>query len=126
MIFNTIDVKALYPSIQFTYLFDSLKDCFKRCTKWTNHQIALLLELIFYTLQNQQIQWNQKLYTFKQGLLTGGKHSVPLANIFLSYIMRELLRTNNTFKTIFQEEIMLWKQFIDGIGGLSIGYIAFL
>ena len=35
----TIDVKALYPSVKFPYLFDSLKDCFKTCTEWTNHQI---------------------------------------------------------------------------------------
>ena len=122
-ILYTIDVKALYPSVKFPYLFDSLKDCFKRCTKWSNHQIATLLELIFYTLQNQQVQWNQKLYTLKQGLLTGGKHSVPLANIFLSYILKELLRTNNDFKVIFDEIIILWKRFIDDCGGISRGDI---
>ena len=119
----TIDVRALYPSVKFPYLFDSIKDCFKRCTKWSNHQIALLLELIFYTLRNQQIQWEEKIYTFKQGLLTGGKHSVPLANIFLTYIMKELLRTNTDFKRVFNEIIVLWKRFIDDCAGISKGNI---
>ena len=104
-ILYTIDVKALYPSVKFPYLFDALRDCFKQCTTWTNHQITLILELIFYTLQNQQIQWKDQLYTFKQGLLTGAKHSVPLANILLSYIMKELLRKNPTLKEIFKEII---------------------
>ena len=107
IILLTIDVHALYPSNKFPYLFDSLKDCFKCCTKWNSRQIALVLELIFYTLQNQQIQWDSKVYTLKQGLLTGGKHSVPLANIFLTYILRQLLRTNNTFSNIFKEAILL-------------------
>ena len=119
----TIDVRALYPSVKFPYLFDSIKDCFKRCTKWSNHQIALLLELIFYTLRNQQIQWEEKIYTFKQGLLTGGKHSVPLANIFLTYIMKELLRTNADFKRVFNEIIVLWKRFIDDCAGITKGNI---
>ena len=119
----TIDVKALYPSIKFPYLFDSLKDCFKRCTKWNNHQIATLLELIFYTLQHQQLMWDKKIYTLKQGLLTGGKHSVPLANVFLTYILKELLRTNINFNNIFTQVILLWKRFIDDVGGLSKGNI---
>ena len=123
VILFTIDVKALYPSIKFVYLFDSLKDCFKCCTKWNSRQIATVLELIFYTLQNQQIQWDNKIYTLKQGLLTGGKHSVPLANIFLTYILRQLLRTDNVFKNIFTQEILLWKRFIDDGGGASKGDI---
>ena len=81
------------------------------------------MELIFYTLQNQQIQWDNKIYTLKQGLLTGGKHSVPLANIFLTYILRQLLRTNDVFNAIFKREIILWKRFIDDGGGASKGDI---
>ena len=56
-------------------------------------------------------------------MLTGGKHSVPLANIFLTYILRQLLRTNNIFNNIFKEDILLWKRFIDDGGGALKGDI---
>ena len=123
IILYTIDVKALYPSVKFPYLFDSLKDCFKTCTKWTNHQITILLEIIFYTLQHQQLKWDDKIYLIKQGIPTGAKHSVPLANIFLTYILKELLRTNQPFKEAFDNIIILWKRFIDDCGGMSRGSI---
>ena len=55
--------------------------------------------------------------------MTGGKHSVPLANIFLTYILRQLLRTNNIFNNIFKEAILLWKRFIDDGGGALKGDI---
>ena len=116
-------MKALYPSVKFPYLFDSLKDCFKTCTKWTNHQIALILEIIFYTLQHQQLKWDDKIYLLKQGIPTGAKHSVPLANIFLTFILKELLRTNQSFRQHFTNTIILWKRFIDDGGGMSRGSI---
>ena len=119
----TIDVKALYPSVKFPYLFDSLKDCFKKCTKWSNRQIVILLEIIFYTLQHQQLKWDNKIYMLKQGIPTGAKHSVPLANIFLTYIIKNLLHTNERFKDIYNNNIVLWKRFIDDCGGLSKGSI---
>ena len=123
IILFTIDVKALYPSVKFPYLFDGLKDCFKTCTNWTNHQIAVILELIFYTLQHQQLKWDDKIYLLQQGIPTGAKHSVPLANIFLTYILKDLLRTNATFKEHFTNLILLWKRFIDDCGGITRGNI---
>ncbi len=123
MTFFTIDVKALYPSVKFPYLFDSLKDCFKKCTAWTSRQIAIILEMIFYTLQHQQLQWDGKIYLLKQGIPTGAKHSVPLANIFLTYILKDLINTNEQFNNTFVNKIVLWKRFIDDCGGLSKGNI---
>ena len=73
IILYTIDVKALYPSVKFPYLFDSLKDCFKTCTKWTNHQITILLEIIFHTLQHQQLKWDDKIYLRGRTFLMGNQ-----------------------------------------------------
>ena len=44
-----------------------------------------MFEIIFYTLQNQQLKWNDTIYLLKQGIPTGAKHSVPLANNLLTY-----------------------------------------
>ena len=81
--------------------------------------------MIFYTLQHQQLKWNNNIYLLKQGIPTGAKHSVPLANIFLTYIMRTLLQTNQTFNNIFNNNIVLWKRFIDDGGGISRGNIEY-
>ena len=76
-----------------------------------------------YTLENQQIYWNSIYYILNQGIPTGGKHSVPLANIFLSFILRNSLDTQLDFKSNFCENIKLWKRFIDDCGGIYHGNI---
>ena len=48
IILYTIDVKALYPSVKFNYLVNSLKDCFGKCTNWTETQINIIIELIVF------------------------------------------------------------------------------
>ena len=56
-----------------------------------------------------------------KGVPTGGKHCVPLANIFLSFIMRDLIRNNETFRIQFENQMKLWKRFIDDCGGVYLG-----
>ena len=74
-----------------------------------------------YTLTNQQLYWNQTYYMLNKGVPTGGKHCVPLANILLSYITKDLLRNNLNFKNHFKESVKLWKRYIDDCGGIFIG-----
>ena len=83
----TVDVKALYPSVKLEYVKKFPETRFgSRCTDWTEPIKCTLIELIHYTLSNQQILWEGKYYTLSQGITTGRKHSVPLANILLSYL----------------------------------------
>ena len=96
-----MDVKALYPSVKFDKLTLALKDCLKSCTNWSDTVINTILELIIYTLENQQIRWNSNYWILNQGIPTGGKHSVPLANIFLTYILRYSLKTQIEFRNDF-------------------------
>ena len=56
-----------------------------------------------------------------KGIPTGGKHCVPLANIFLSYILKDLLYTNAAFRTEFETKMKLWKRYIDDCGGVFVG-----
>ena len=119
----TIDVKALYPSIKFEHLRTGLVKCFKTCTDWNDNIIDTLLELIFYTLQNQQITWNGQYFIFTQGIVTGGKHSVPLSNIFLSFLILDLLESDANFRVMFNDIIKLWKRFIDDCAGIMKGDI---
>ena len=116
-----IDVQALYPSVKFQYLKLALNDCFDKCTNWSPCVKSILIDLIMYTLENQQIFWNKKYYILDKGIPTGGKHCVPLANILLTYILLDLLRTNAEFRTQFESKVKLWKRYIDDCGGVFLG-----
>ena len=74
-----------------------------------------------YTLENQQITWNNEYYLLNQGIPTGGKHSVPLANILLSFMMRELLDNDQIFNSMFHNNLKLWNRFIDDCVGVFMG-----
>ena len=117
----TVDVKALYPSIQFRYLEKALKKCFCGSTSWSEEIINILIEIILYTLSSQQILWDGKYHMLNQGIPTGAKHSVPLANIFLSFIILDLINSNPEFKSEFDNEVKLWKRFIDDCCGILSG-----
>ena len=82
---------------------------------------SILLDIIIYTLENQQVLWNGTYYMLDKGMPTGGKHCVPLANILLSYILKKLLKTDNTFRIQFKDRMKLWKRYIDDAGGVFLG-----
>ena len=117
----SIDVKALYPSIKFQHLRKALTVCFEKWTNWTQVTIFNLIDIIMYTMENQQIIWNGEYRLLNQGIVTGAKHSVPLANILLSFIMLELIETDTVFKNIFYNNLKLWNRFIDDCVGAFLG-----
>ncbi len=76
-----------------------------------------------FTLQHQQISWNGQFYLLNQGIPTGAKHCVPLANIFLTFIVKELLDKDRAFKLAFEANVKIWKRFIDDCFGLYLGRV---
>ena len=76
--------------------------------------------LFIYTSENQQVLWNEEYWMLDKGVPTGGKHCVPLATIFLTFIMRDLLRNNDSFRNDFETRIKLWTRFIDDCGGVYL------
>ena len=68
MVLFTVDVKALYPSVKFEYLILALKHCFDKCTSWSDEIKNTLIEIIMYTLKNQQIYWDGKYFMLKGSL----------------------------------------------------------
>ena len=123
MIIFTVDVKALYPSVKIGDVRKSLKYCFDKCTDWEESIKCTLIDLIIYTLENQQIYWQSQYYMLCQGIPTGGKHSVPLANILLSYILISAFDKDPEFLHSFDSDIKLWGRFIDDCMGVFCGDI---
>ena len=117
----SIDVKALYPSVKLTHLKKALTESFQNWTDWSKTSITILVNIIMYTLENQQIRWNGSLYMLNQGIPTGAKHCVPLANIFLTFIFRELIKSDQSFEKMFLENLKIWQRFIDDCFGLFLG-----
>ena len=118
-----IDVKALYPSVKFEHLTTALHHCFDTCTQWSHRVKTLLIDLIIYTLKNQQVYWNSRYHILDQGIPTGGKHSVPLANILLCFILVHALNSHAEFSRLFKLNVSLWKRFIDDCSGIYKGTI---
>ena len=123
MILFTVDVKALYPSVKIKDVEKSLRYCFDKCTNWDETVKCELIDLISYTLKNQQIYWQDQYYMLCQGIPTGGKHSVPLANILLSYIIIFAFDRDPEFLKSFDSFIKLWVRFIDDCMGIFMGGI---
>ena len=117
----SIDVKALYPSVKLEYLKKALTESFKEWTDWSHTNITILVNIIMYTLENQQIYWNGDFYKLNQGIPTGAKHCVPLANILLTFIIRELMKEDEMFASMVKENIKIWKRFIDDVLGMFLG-----
>ena len=122
VLFN-VDVKALYPSVKFEFLKKALCHAFNTYTDWSDDSKDVLIELIMYTLENQQVLWNGKFYMLCQGIATGAKHAVPLANIFLSYIVKDMLNDNVDMKLLFDSKLVMWRRYIDDGTGIFKGTI---
>ena len=54
-----------------------------------------------------------------QGITTGGKHSVPIANILLSFVLLSAIEQDSDF----MQNIKLWVRFIDDGKGIFLGTI---
>ena len=46
---------------------------------------------------------------------------MPLANILLTFVIRELIKKDESFKLMFEENLKIWKRFIDDCFGMFMG-----
>lgn len=58
-----------------------------------------------------------------QGIATGAKHAVPLANIFLSFIVKDMLDEDEVLASLFDSKIVMWRRYIDDGTGVFEGDI---
>ena len=123
MIVFSIDVKALYPSVNFEFLEKAINNAFDTCTAWSTEVKDTLVALILHTLKRQQVRWNGFYYMLNRGIPTGSKHAVPLANIFLTFIILDALSTDDNLRRSFDVQVKLWKRYIDDCSGIFHGNI---
>ena len=113
----TLDVKALYPSIQPELAIQAIREVLatdKTTNKNLKTTIAQFIELSF---DNSYVAYKDDCYRSKVGIPTGGSLSRQIADIFLHWIL--FCKMNPKLDTI--QAIRLWERFIDDCIGLWRG-----
>ena len=95
MIVFSIDVKALYPSVNFEFLEKAINNAFDTCTAWSTEVKDTLVALILHTLKRQQVRWNGFYYMLNKGIPTGSNMQchLPIYFSLLLYLMLFQLMT---------------------------------
>ena len=107
---NTADVKSLYPSVNQDLIYIMLK----HASSFKLEAQQILIELTMTCLNNVILQYLDKFYVQKNGIVTGDNHSVSIANICMHHVLLPLAKVLN--KTI------VFKKYIDDIIWLSYNY----
>ena len=107
----SIDVHALYPSIQIKLVLDAIGDAFHTCGNYTESRVNCVLELSKFCLDNSAVQYRGDWYRALKGIITGGSASVPFANIFMRYVTKDFSYS----------KLLLWLRFIDDVFGVLQG-----
>ena len=111
---NTADVKSLYPSVNRDLIPIALNRALKTQSSFKLEAQQILVELTMTCLNNVILQYLDKFYVQKNGIVIGDNHSVSIANIFMHYILLPLAKVLN--KTV------VFKRYIDDIIWLSYNY----
>ena len=98
------DICALYPSIKRETVKMVLELALKEHSKFNLSGQRILVNLEMHCLNSIIIQYTNKFYIQKQGIITGDNNSVSLANISMHFIMLKISNILN--------QAQLFKRFI--------------
>ena len=84
------DVCALYPSIERETVKMVLELALKEHSKFNLSGQRILVSLAMHCLNSIIIQYTNKFYLQKQGIITGENNSVSFANISMHFIMLKI------------------------------------
>ena len=107
------DVTGLYPNLKRDLISQALHFALDKYTQFSSIVSSKIVKLVMHTLGNVILKHQDQFYRQSQGLVTGGNHSVSLANITMHFIIQSI--ASDLKKTV------LYKRFIDDIIFLSIG-----
>lgn len=112
----TLDVKALYPSIQPNWALLALEDALAKEDMDGNTKIAIW-KMVKFSFENAFIFYNKKSFKPIKGIPTGGSISRQIADIFLKWLI--FIKLNRNFE--FWDLIRNWWRFIDDVFGIWKG-----
>ena len=111
---NTADVNSLYPSVNRDLIPIALKHALKTQSSFNLEAQQILVELTMTCLNNVILQYLDKFYVQKNGIVIDDNHSVSTVNICMHCILFPLAKVLN--KTV------VFKRYIYDIIWLSYNY----
>ena len=112
----TLDVEALYPSIDKNLALEAMKEAFSLDTTTSTNIKSALLNFTEVSLNEAFVTYRGKVYQPKKGIPTGGCESRQIADMFLHWLLFSNLKRKinmwnfvDTFKRFIDDVFLVWK-----------------
>ena len=109
----SLDVKALYPSIDPTHLPVAIETALGVVTNFSPDRIQFIVSLVKFNISNAVTHYRDTWYKALVGLPTGASDSVCLANIYMRWVILNFFSIHPVHKRFI---VNLWR-FIYVFGG---------
>ena len=111
----SLDVKALYPSINPKFLPNAVRMALDTVTTFTEKKKLMIIDLVKFSVSNACIHYRNNWFKMVEGLPTGASDSVALANIYVKWVL--ILFHRNKEASSLSRYILLLSRFIDDLFG---------
>ena len=112
-----LDINALYPNIRVDLAIEAVEHALRKCSEYTDNQIAMLLELTKYGLDNSVVHYRGSWYKSKEGAPTGGPEVPAIANIHVKYVLDEKILVDPNVSKL--DKLRNISRFLDDIYGVD-------
>ena len=109
--FIAVDVEALYPSANLKFVKMALSDALYTVYKLSEEVRSALVDLILYCNEAYVVN-DKKCFKISNGIITGSLCAVPMANIFLSWVKRQIW---NSIPVSYRRAVVNYTRYIDDI-----------
>ena len=117
-----LDVVASYDSISPKSAIVALDCALRQCRpEWSDEFRDWLKELVRYTIYNNKFMYRGNWYLAMKGIPTGGLLSPLLANITMTYVLRNVLFDHKDDLSANPPDLQGIMRFIDDLGGRWVG-----
>ena len=110
---GTLDVDALYPSIQLNLAIEALTDALNSVTAFSSDQIDMIVSLARYCIEHSVVHYREKWYKLLLGIPTGGPESGSIANIVVYFALEKILLIDPKISHL--NKLMSRKRFLDDL-----------
>ena len=110
---GTLDVDALYPSIQLDLAINALSDALHSVTAFSREEIDMIIELARYCIEHSVVHYREKWFKLLLGLPTGGPESGSIANVVVYFVLEKILLPHS--KILPLNMLLSRKRFLDDL-----------
>ena len=110
---GTLDVDALYPSIQLDLAITALTDALHSVTAFSDDQISMIVQLVRFCIENSVVHYRGLWFKLLLGIPTGGPESGSIANIVVYYVLEKILLVDPRISHL--NKVLSRKRFLDDL-----------